>query len=64
MPDDNEQALLSIKEAAAFLKLKPRTVYSYYPDILQGCKCGNSIRIYKQSVESFIMQGNNKRRRR
>jgi hypothetical protein len=56
-----DKPLLSLFEVASFLNLSKRTIYRWYPDVLNGTNLKGSIRIYRTSVISFVIQNNGKK---
>jgi predicted transcriptional regulator len=53
--------LLSLFEVASFLGISKRTVYRWYPEVLNGTNLNGSIRIYRCSVVEFVKQNHGKK---
>lgn len=53
--------LLTISEVANFLNLDKRTVYRWYPDVLNGTNLNGSIRIYRVCVIELVTINNGKK---
>lgn len=53
-----DKPLLRVDEVAAFFDVKKRTIYSWYPDKLQGTNINGVLRIYRESVISLVKANN------
>jgi len=53
--------LLSLFEVSQFLGLNKRTIYRWYPDILNGTNIHGVIRIYRISVVELVRDNHGKR---
>jgi hypothetical protein len=57
-----KRKLLRIHEVATFFGVTQRTIYSWYPEKLQGTNINGIIRIYRQSVIDLVISNEGKKK--